>query len=258
MGDVYPFDNASHSTLLGLYNTAQARFGTADGEFASLGTNILRLKGSTNTYGGYVDQSLRQQETVNQILTEENSRLEDKKTNIDSAIQGQKRIINLNNSYSKRIAAYTKIIMFAVFAFTIMIIATLLKRRFPIISDSVVSIVYILMISASIIYAILGVVDISAREVTDFDKLAIPAPDATIEETKDEKMKRLNRILKGGKLSKIAGIEASFCAKGSKWSGDNCVADTACSGAECCNTQYTDYDTTRQKCVPKPEYKLTA
>jgi hypothetical protein len=256
MGDVYPFDNASHSTLLGLYNTAQGRFGTADGAFSALGVQIAQVKDATKNYGSYVDQSFQQQNTVNQILLEENNRLADKETNIDSAIQGQKRIINLNNSYSKRIAAYTKIILFAVFAFTIMIIATLLKRRFPFISDSVVSIVYILMISAAIIYAILGVVDISAREVTDFDKLAIPAPDATIQETKDEKSKRLNRMLRKGKLSKVMGIEASFCAKGSKWSGDNCVADTACSGAECCNTQYTTY--TGGKCVPKPEYKLTA
>jgi hypothetical protein len=251
MGDVYPFDNASHSTLLGTYNAVQSKFGITGNEFSNLGVQIKDLNNKTQDYGGYLDTSIRQQNTVNQILSEENNRLQEKKSNIESAFEGQKRIINLNNSYSKRIAVYTKMSMFAAFAFTIMIIATLLKRKFSVIPDAVVTIVYILMISAAIIYAILGFIEISSREVIDFDKLAIPAPINTTGETKDERIKRL----RSGKLSEIIGVEASFCAKGAKWDGNNCVPDTTCSGETCCNTQYTTF--TGGKCVVKPEYKMT-
>ena len=253
-----PYDITSHVNLLSTYDTAQTAFGSTSGaEQTTLGTQVNLLKNATGTYKTNVDTTLQQQKIVNDILVEENNRLRYKKDNIDSAIQGQKRIINLNNSYSKRVAAYTRIVMFAVFAFTIMIIATLLKRRFPAMSDSVVNIVYILMISAVIIYSVYGFMLIRSREVTDFDKLNLPAPATAIQETKDERIKRLNSMIAGGKLSKFTFDPNKMCISGSEWDSVNSTckvsvakADTACASGACCDPNFATVDA-NGKCMPK-------
>ena len=255
-----PFDITSHVNLLSTYNAAQTSFGNdADKNvLANLGAQIKALKNATGTYKTNVDLTLQQQKTVNDILREENNRLTYKEDNIKSAIQGQKRIINLNNSYSKRVAAYTRIVMFAVFAFTIMVIATLMKRRFPAMSDSVVNIVYILMISAVVIYTVYGFMLIRSRELTDFDKLNLPAPATAIQETKDERIKRLNSMVAGGKLSKFAFDPNKLCVPGSEWDSTNstCMVSrktgTDCDNGVCCDPAYTTV--VAGKCMPKSNY----
>jgi ABC-type multidrug transport system fused ATPase/permease subunit len=261
---VTPFDITSHVNLLSTYNAAQTSFGNDEAKnvLANLGAQIAALKDATGTYKTNVNLTLRQQKTVNDILREENNRLQYKEDNIKSAIQGQKRIINLNNSYSKRVAAYTQIVMFAVIAFTIMIIATLMKRRFPAMSDSVVNIVYILMISAVVIYTVYGFMLIRSRELTDFDKLNLPAPASAIQETKDERIKRLNLMIAEGKLSKLAFDPNKLCLPGSEWDSSNSTCKvstktgTDCDNGVCCDPTYTTVDT-NGKCMPKPEYDYT-
>lgn len=214
MADV--IDSTAYSTLLSNYNQTLANFGNSNTSMqASLGGQIKSFGDANAQYRGYVDASLEQQKTVNSILDEEINRLNAKEDNINSALSGQKRIIGLNTSYSKRIAAYTRIILFAVFAFMIMVIFMLLKRRFPaIITDPIVTVVYIVMLSAVGIYAFLGIMNISSRDPLDFDKLKLPPPSDTVYETEDAKKKRKNAAQESGRLSDMIKADSKMCSNG--------------------------------------------
>ena len=48
------------------------------------------------------ERILLKQRNVNNILDTEKTRLQEKKANVDDAIQGQKRMINIHKSYSKK------------------------------------------------------------------------------------------------------------------------------------------------------------
>ena len=59
--------------------------------------------------------------TTAAILNAQASSIEARLTNVDNTITSQKRIIALNDSYSKRTAAYTKMVLLTVFVLTIAI-----------------------------------------------------------------------------------------------------------------------------------------
>jgi hypothetical protein len=115
---------------------------------------------------------------VDEILQNEATNLANKLNSVNNTIASEKRIIQLNDSYSKRMAAYTNIVMVFVVALAIAIVMKLLKNNTPFVSDAVLSIVYIILISSSIIYSMFLLSDIISREKNDFDKLDLPPPKA--------------------------------------------------------------------------------
>jgi hypothetical protein len=120
---------------------------------------------------------------VDKILQNEATNLANKLNSVNNTIASEKRIIQLNDSYSKRMAAYTNIVMVFVFALAIAIVMKLLKNNTPFVPDAVLSIVYILLISSSIIYSMFILSDIVSRENNDFDKLDLPPPKAVLKKS---------------------------------------------------------------------------
>ena len=69
------------------------------------------------------DVLIKQKEMIN-IVNSEQKRLNEKKQSVDNALEGQQRLITLNNSYRLRYADYTKmIIIFTICSFFINIIS---------------------------------------------------------------------------------------------------------------------------------------
>ena len=115
------------------------------------------------------------------------------------------------------------------------------------------------MISAVIIYSVYGFLLIRSREVTDFDKLNLPPPSTAIQETRDERLKRVNSMIAGGKLSKLTFDPDKMCISGSEWDSDNSTCkpsavktNTACASGACCDPAYTTI--VSGQCIPKPKY----
>ena len=113
---------------------------------------------------------------ANAILQNEADLIQTQINNVDATITSQKRVIALNESYSKKMSAYTRLILAIVFALAIAVLLNMLKSKFDIIPSAVITIAYIILFSISSVYAMFVVSDIDSREKTDFDKLDLGPP----------------------------------------------------------------------------------
>jgi hypothetical protein len=128
-------------------------------------SNVLTNLSSTTT-GQY--NVLTQQENVKRILDRENARLTQKKTSMDTIINGQQRLSALNYSYTERYKAYNRIILWTIVFFAIMALTIVLSYYLP---EGVITILYIVFISVYIIYLFWASWDISRRDSLNFEKL---------------------------------------------------------------------------------------
>jgi hypothetical protein len=96
--------------------------------------------------------------------------------NVNATISSKERVIALNDSYSKKMSAYTRMVLAIVFALAIAVLLNMLKSKFDIIPSAVITIAYIILFSSSIFYSLLVLSDIDSREKTDFDKLDLSPP----------------------------------------------------------------------------------
>jgi hypothetical protein len=157
-------------------------------------------------------------------LTKESEDLAQRIKNVDNTMTSQNRVIQLNDSYSKRMSAYTHIVMVFVFALAIAIIMKLLKNNTQLVPEAVLFIVYALLASVSIIYSMFILSDIISREKNDFDKLVLPAPKAATK--KDTVSSATDDLEVIPSLLAAAALGSTYCGDG------------------------TIYNTTDEKCEP--------
>lgn len=134
---------------------------------------------STNLAGSQAQANavIYKQKIVNDILETEKQRLDSKKANIDTAMEGQKRMIALNNNYQKRYAAYTKIMIVITIGIVIYIFMDKLMVLMPFIPEIVFYLIVIVILGGVVFYSYLVWMDVKRRELTNFDEIALPAPD---------------------------------------------------------------------------------
>ena len=85
----------------------------------------------------------------NNILISASNELDTQIKNVDATITSQRRVMALNDSYSKKMAMYTRLVLAIIFALAIAILLRILKDKFQIIPESVITIVYIILFSCS-------------------------------------------------------------------------------------------------------------
>jgi len=173
-----------------------------------------------------VSAVLTKQKQVNNILQSEIDRLTVKKVQIDNAQQGQMRVLMMNESYRKRQAEYTKLIIAVVFVFALVIVMRYMRVFFNVLPDIVYTLLHILLFASVIIYSMITYVNVNSREKINFDRLDLPAP--KIESTTDFDERNTAAKLAGDLL----GVSNS----------------NLCKGAACCSDtqEFTD-----NKCIPK-------
>lgn len=123
------------------------------------------------------NSTLLNQNTVNNILETESQRLIDKKKNIDLAVQGQKRMINLNENYKMRYAAYTHIVIVFVIMVILAITVTLMSQYFTFIPGAIYILLYIIIISYGLVHMYILYNGLSKRNPTNYNEIIISAPD---------------------------------------------------------------------------------
>lgn len=191
-------------------------------------TAITNLTNKLNSMSANVTNSqaqaqavLYKQKLVNDILDTEKHRLDAKKANIDTAMQGQKRMIALNNNYQKRYAAYTKIMIAITVGLVIYIFMDKLMALMPFIPEIVFYLIVIIILGSIIFYCYLVWIDIKRRELTNFDELALPAPD----------------------LSGTPSADSGAGAGGATTGGDGTAKSdrdySNCAGGDCCGIDTT-------------------
>ena len=136
--------------------------------------NVLYDKITNSQLGS--QSVLYKQEMINEILNKEDRRLKDKKANIDVAISGQKRMINLNNNYQKRYAAYTKMLIAFIIGLVIFIFMNKLMKLMPFIPKAVFYVIIIVILGIDVIYIYLVYSDLSRRSLLNYDEVTLPLP----------------------------------------------------------------------------------
>jgi len=160
------------------------------------------------------------------IITSEVNRLTSKATSIDNAIDQQRRVAGFNSSYMQKLAQYRNMIMWCVGAIVLCLGLQLLSQYVPI-PAAVLNVMYIVIASIGVLYAIGIFIKIQSRNNMDFNQLELPPPGKAKELTAGEKAKAAN----SGNLFGTMDISSE------------------CKGAACCATPSSFNTTNTDKCA---------
>lgn len=157
---------------------------------------------------------------VNDILVKENDYLNNKKSSIESELQSQERLIELNDSQRKKQSQYNYIILILVIALILFILLVKIKSVFPFIPDFIISFLIIILFFVSLIYIIYILYSISNRDHINFDKIILQPPSEADPNAKQN-------AIKSGNLLKTF------------YNSNNCIGEDCCSKDSLWN-QYTN------------------
>ncbi len=179
--------------------------------------------------------SVSADDVFNTIFIQEKERLDAKAQEIAIASTGQKRVIQLNESYRKRTAAYTKAVVAIVVALAIVVILKFVQSYIPI-PEVVLTLVYILLLSLSILYAASVALEVVNRDKTNYDRLDVPPPIIPTDADKDK------AVGMGDLLGTLPGmcIGGNCCATGTVYDNDE---------GKCCPTATPKWDSATKTCV---------
>jgi ElaB/YqjD/DUF883 family membrane-anchored ribosome-binding protein len=141
-----------------------------------LSNQLSTMYNSLSTSTASAQNTIDEQNKINSILQNEYNRLEQKKQNITAAVEGQKRVIELNNSYQKRYTAYTNIMIALVVTLIIYLIINYLDNNVPVFPKVILYVLTIILFSVAIIYISWVSIDIMRRDNINFDELALARP----------------------------------------------------------------------------------
>jgi hypothetical protein len=138
-------------------------------------------KDLTTAYKTYQDASpsanavLDRQANMKQIIENEVVRLDNKKTSVDAALYGQKRMAQFSDSYSKKYFAQIKILFIIIIVLIIYLGLTFLNSLIPV-PDAIFMFIMIVVGGFALFIVLLTMRDINSRYNMDFDKLNLSAP----------------------------------------------------------------------------------
>uniref|UniRef100_A0A6C0ARM5 Uncharacterized protein n=1 Tax=viral metagenome TaxID=1070528 RepID=A0A6C0ARM5_9ZZZZ len=184
--------------------------------------NIYSNYGQVNQYSAQV---LTNQQQMSDIINAESIRLQEKKTNIDSAIATRERVAELNESYRLRYIEYTKMTAVFVLALVLFGILQFLSKTFPIIPSLVIDLCYVALFCGTCIILYLIYLNIQSRDNLYFDKLRTNPPSST----------------------NLSGIPQSMTDSSGNLFGSMNLG--ACIGKDCCSPG-TQWDISNSYCVP--------
>jgi hypothetical protein len=179
---------------------------------------------------------LIKQNDMLKIINDENNRLKEKKQNVDNALEGQNRLVMLNNSYRLRYADYVKILIIITISISIYVLVSLARKYIPFFPEALFNTTLILLIPITIIIVYYMYNDIISHNKLYYDELEFKPPTMlSADERLKEKVSYQTNVLKSGEL--LAGLEG-------------------CVGAQCCSGN-TIWDSGNSVCVVKPNTGFT-
>ena len=139
-------------------------------ELSNINHNLNQISTamSSNTSGNV----LAQQSGVDSIVNTEINRLNEKKQTIDSAISTQQRMMQMNDSYTKRQKEYTKMLVVIVVGIVLMIFMSYISFAFPEWS-ALATIVDVLIIVTVFIFCFWTYYYLISRDTIYYDQLNI-------------------------------------------------------------------------------------
>jgi len=145
----------------------------------SLNTNIATHTTNLATNQSNLREIAASQNVMYTMTQNESDRLDRKKKNVDQALDGQNRMITLNDSYVKKYAKYNQIIMVIVLVILVIFGAIMLGTYVPAIPSVVNDLIMILAVGIGLIVIYNIYMDIQRRDSLYFDKLKLSTPDVS-------------------------------------------------------------------------------
>ena len=171
--------------------------------------------------------TLDHQQQMMNIVNTENDRLNKKMGDINTAMVGKQRALELNESYRLRYQQYMKMITVVVIALLLVILFSYLNGRFPVIPSWVWEVLSIITVSSGIVIIFYMFRDLVSRSNVNYNELAIPAPGSGINGNNiSGKDVNSQNLLSGINLNMCIG--SSCCNDGTHWDDGNavCIGNT--------------------------------
>lgn len=125
-----------------------------------------------NTYG-----AIRQnQNDLDDIIKREQKRLDAKQQTVDGALFQQTRLQTLNNSYRLRYKHYLYMLMIVIVVLVLVIVLNRLGQSLTIIPETVMDMLYILVITIGGFMLYFAFIDMRRRDHMDFEKVQLSSP----------------------------------------------------------------------------------
>jgi VIT1/CCC1 family predicted Fe2+/Mn2+ transporter len=135
--------------------------------------DLNNINKSLQTAQATTGNILDHQNDLRSILDQEQNRLEQKKQSVDGAITTQERMIQLNQSYQKRYASYTKIVIVLTMTIILILGVLIIFRFFPFIPSIVIYIICTIISLIALVYIGTLYMDIRTRTVTNYDQIRL-------------------------------------------------------------------------------------
>ena len=205
-------------------------------QLSGVDSKLNSLKTSYDDANISANDILTKQQEVDKIVSDENERLNDVKQTVDDVLIGEKRNIQLNETYRLRQQQYTKIKIIISFALLLCVLFTLLGKYIPVIPSVIITIIIIITMTTSIIWCITIYSAVLRRDKINYNELDI---DNTTYPSTSEANEQQRRAMLQGDLLNASG--------------------NVCSGPACCNPRpvgdnstvgaWTKWNETEQKCL---------
>jgi len=189
----------------------------------SLDSLYTSLSNASDTTGAVLER----QNEVNAIVTTENQRLLSKKTLVDQALEGQKRALQLNDSYRQKHSYYTRATMLVVFFLVLFILINILSQYLPSVPSFVFDILYFFLGLTAVLTVYLIYLDVVWRDNMNFNELSFIAPH------RDSPAEIQAKIAQSSKMGDLLGT----------------LNVVGCVGQSCCNPLYTKWDPGNAMCT---------
>lgn len=206
---------------------------------SQVGGYVNQLQGKLNTiYSDYSTSNISNisnQNNLNQvstILDNENSRLENKKQQIDNQLFSQQRLIELNDSQRKKQSQYNYIILVIVIAIIIFILLYKIQIWLPIIPSFITNLLLIILIFSVVVYVSILLMNINNRDSLYFDKIRLNSPVST--DASSNLLNQQKEAEKGNLFNSIYDPNRcagpACCSANSKWNPYINKCDIICPG----------------------------
>lgn len=212
---------ATYSDLSGIFHIQQRYLtdlyysGIQNPSDSTVLAQMRDLRGNlTAAYNSYkqanvsTNQTLTHQNAINTIIENEKKRIDLKKSSVDSALYGQKRMAQFSDSYSKKYYSQIKILFVIIIVLLVYLGLTMLNNIIPV-PDVVFVVIMVIVGVFAVVIVFSTLIDIYSRYNMDFDKINFRAPSTT--------GLRGNIDIDGNILGNIGGItciEETCCPEG--------------------------------------------
>ncbi len=147
-----------------------------------LNDRVINMNVSLKNMDTVQKNGLSKQSEINDIITTEADRLDQKKNTIDQAVLSQNRILYFNDNNRKRYAAYLRILMVAVITLATIWALLLVRKHIDFIPDWFIEIIIILTVTIGLIIIYNYYIDIRRRNLYNFDEINLEPPAINIKD----------------------------------------------------------------------------